>query len=40
MASPIEQNRKHVAVLEQVFATGLGEPPKRLGMVAIRPGSA
>ena len=37
MASPIEQNHRHVAVLEQVFAVGLGEPPKRLGMVAIRP---
>jgi hypothetical protein len=37
MASPIEQNRKQVAVLEQAFATGLGEPPERLAMVAIRP---
>ena len=37
MASPIEQNRRHVAVLEQAFAMDLGEPPKRLGMVAIKP---
>jgi hypothetical protein len=36
MASPIEQNRRHVAVLEQVFATGLVQLPKRLGLT-IRP---
>jgi Nuclease-related domain len=37
MASPIEQNRRHVAVLEQAFATRLVALPKRLGMVAIKP---
>ena len=37
MASPIEQNRRHVAVLEQAFATGLVQLPKRLGMVPITP---
>jgi len=36
MASPIEQNRRHVVVLEEVFATGLVTLPKRLG-IAIRP---
>jgi hypothetical protein len=37
MASPIEQSRTHVAVLEQAFATGLVQLPKRLGMVPIKP---
>lgn len=37
MASPIEQNHRHVAVLEQAFATGLVQLPKRLGMVPIKP---
>ena len=37
MASPIEQNRRHVAVLGQVFATGMVTLPKRLGVVAIKP---
>ncbi|MHB8891400.1 MAG: nuclease-related domain-containing protein [Candidatus Limnocylindrales bacterium] len=37
MASPIEQNRRHVAALEQAFATGLVQLPKRLGMVPIKP---
>ncbi|QJT37138.1 NERD domain-containing protein (plasmid) [Aeromonas media] len=29
--SPLEQNRRHMAVLESVFKTGLVAPPKRLG---------
>jgi len=37
MPSPIEQNRRHVAVLEQVFATGQVALPKRLGLATIRP---
>jgi hypothetical protein len=35
--SPIEQNRRHLAVLEDVFSGGLVPLPRRLGMVAIRP---
>lgn len=31
MASPIEQNRRHLAVLEDVFAKGLVTLPRRLG---------
>lgn len=34
--SPIEQNRKHIAVLESVFKTGLVKPPTRLGFT-IKP---
>lgn len=37
MASPVEQNRKHIAVLEQVFATGLVALPKRFGIATIKP---
>ncbi len=37
MASPVEQNRKHVAVLEQVFAKKLVKLPKRLGIATIKP---
>jgi hypothetical protein len=33
--SPIEQNRKHVAVLEDVFAKGLVAVPKRLGFPLV-----
>ena len=29
--SPIEQNRRHIAVLEAAFKSGLVSPPKRLG---------
>lgn len=29
--SPLEQNRRHMAVLESIFKTGLVAPPKRLG---------
>ncbi len=29
--SPLEQNRRHMAVLESVFKTGVVAPPKRLG---------
>ena len=36
IGSPIEQNRKHVAVLTDVFAKGLVKPPTRLG-VPIKP---
>ena len=35
--SPIEQNRRHVAVLADAFAKGLVPLPKRLGMVTIKP---
>jgi hypothetical protein len=31
IASPLEQNRRHMAVLEAVFKTGQVAPPKRLG---------
>jgi nuclease-like protein len=36
IGSPIEQNRKHIAVLNDVFAKRLVELPKRLG-ITIRP---
>jgi len=36
IGSPIEQNRKHIAVLNDVFAKRLVELPKRLG-IAIKP---
>ena len=36
IGSPIEQNRKHAAVLADVFAKGLVKPPTRLG-VPIKP---
>lgn len=36
IGSPIEQNRKHVAVLTDVFAKGLVALPKRLG-ITIKP---
>jgi hypothetical protein len=35
IASPIEQNRKHVAVLNDVFAKGLVAVPKRLGFPLV-----
>ncbi|MCW5619951.1 MAG: NERD domain-containing protein [Burkholderiales bacterium] len=31
MSSPIEQNRKHCALLKAIFDEGVVEPPKRLG---------
>ena len=37
IASPIEQNRRHVAVVQDVFDKGLVRLPKRLGAVTIRP---
>jgi len=36
IGSPIEQNRKHIAVLNDVFTKRLVEPPRRLG-IAIKP---
>jgi len=36
IGSPIEQNRKHIADLADVFAKGLVRPPRRLG-IAIKP---
>jgi hypothetical protein len=35
--SPVEQNRRHVAVLADVFAKGLVPLPKRLGIATIKP---
>jgi hypothetical protein len=35
--SPIEQNRRRMAVMEQVFANGPVALPKRLGLATIRP---
>ena len=35
--SPIEQNRRHVFLLERAFADGLVQPPKRLGLVRWKP---
>lgn len=34
--SPLEQNRRHIAVLESVFKSGQVPPPRRLGL-AIKP---
>jgi hypothetical protein len=36
IGSPIEQNRKHIAVLDDVFAKGLVDLPKRLG-ITVKP---
>ena len=36
MASPVEQNRKHIAVLKRVFDKGLVALPRRLG-VTLKP---
>jgi hypothetical protein len=36
MASPIDQNRRHIAVIEDVIATGRVSLPRRLGL-SIRP---
>lgn len=36
IASPLEQNRRHMAVLEAVFKSGLVAPPRRLGFT-IKP---
>jgi hypothetical protein len=35
--SPIEQNRRHVHVLNRAFDDGLVKAPKRLGLVPIKP---
>ena len=37
IGSPIEQNRKHMAVLGDVFAKRLVEPPKGLGFIPMNP---
>ena len=37
MPSPVEQNRRHMMVLDDVFSSGLVHLPKRLGLVTIRP---
>ncbi len=37
MPSPVEQNRRHVMVLDDLFSNGVVHLPKRLGLVTIRP---
>jgi hypothetical protein len=37
MASPVEQNRKHVAVLQGLFDKGPIRLPKRVGVVTLKP---
>jgi hypothetical protein len=37
MASPIEQNRRHIHLLERAFDLGLAPLPRRLGLVAMKP---
>jgi hypothetical protein len=37
MPSPIEQNRKHIRLLEQAFDEGLVPLPRRLGLVSLKP---
>lgn len=37
MPSPIEQNRRHIHLLERVFEEGLAPLPRRLGLAAMKP---
>ena len=37
MASPIEQNRRHIHVLERAFELGLAPLPRRLGLLTMKP---
>ena len=37
MPSPIEQNRRHVHLLERVFQEGLAPLPRRLGLAPMKP---
>lgn len=37
MPSPVEQNRRHVLVLQRAFEDGLVHPPKRWGLVRWKP---
>lgn len=37
MPSPIEQNRRHIHLLERVFVDGLAPLPRRLGLAPMRP---
>jgi hypothetical protein len=37
MPSPIEQNRRHIHLLERVFDDGLAPLPRRLGLAPMRP---
>ena len=37
MASPIEQNRRHIHLLERAFDQGLAPLPRRLGLVGMKP---
>lgn len=37
MASPIEQNRRHIHLLERVFEEGLAPLPRRLGLAPMKP---
>jgi hypothetical protein len=37
MASPIEQNRRHIHLLQRVFDQGLAPLPRRLGLVPMKP---
>lgn len=37
MASPIEQNRRHIHLLERAFGDGLAPLPRRLGIAPMKP---
>src|SRR5829696_4230488 len=37
MASPIEQNRRHIHLLQRAFELGLAPLPRRLGLVSMKP---
>ena len=37
MASPIEQNRRHIHLLQRAFDQGLAPLPRRLGLVPMKP---
>ena len=37
MPSPIEQNRRHIHLLERLFDDGLAPLPRRLGLASMRP---
>ena len=37
VASPLEQNKRHIAVLERAVKLGYVQPPKRMGLVTLKP---
>jgi hypothetical protein len=37
VASPLEQNKRHIAVLERAVKLGYIQPPKRMGLLTMKP---